>query len=345
MSKKSTQKPSEVWKLIEKLKNAKGITEFIINGPKSVFVERMGDMSALDVEFTTNDINFFIQDVVNYNKKPFDKQNPLFDGVLANGYRVNMISPHYTGGFPAITIRRYDKIFTGIEQAVEAFSMDEKWAEFFLRCVESRKNIIVSGGTGTGKTSFLNSLLAEVPNTQRLITIEDTRELSFEHPNTVRLESQVSSGGLNTFALVKNALRMRPDRIIIGEIRGGEIFDLFQAMNTGHDGSMSTIHANSTRECLLRMENLFYFAGIADVPVTAIRQQIVSAVHIIVQLKRTREGKRVISQVSELTQMEGDRITMSDLAVFEDNKLKFTGIVPTFMNEFIELGTHADFFN
>ena len=341
----NANKTSEVWNLIEKLKSAKGITEFIINGPDSVFVERMGDMSALDVNFSIDDINFFIQDVVNYNKKPFDRKNPLFDGVLANGYRVNMISPHYTGGFPAITIRRYDKIFKGISEAVEAFSLDYKWSEFFVRCVESRKNVIVSGGTGTGKTSFLNSLMAEIPRTQRVITIEDTRELSFDHPNTVRLESQVSTGGLNSFQLVKNALRMRPDRIIIGEIRGGEIFDLFQAMNTGHDGSMSTIHANSARECLMRMENLFYFAGIADIPIKAIRHQICSAVNLIVQLERTHEGKRVISQVSELTQMEGDRITMSDLAIFEDGRLKFTGIVPTFMNEFIELGTNADFFN
>lgn len=345
MSKKFKRQASEVWNLIDKLKNARGITEFIINSPDSVFVERMGDMSALDVKFSANDINFFIQDVVNYNKKPFDRENPIFDGVLANGYRVNMISPLYTGGYPAITIRRYDKSLTSLDEAAEAFSMDTKWAEFFLRCIESRKNILVSGGTGTGKTTFLNALLSEVSKAQRLITIEDTRELSFDHPNTVRLESQVASGGLSTFDLVKNALRMRPDRIIIGEIRGGEIFDLLQAMNTGHDGSMSTIHANSTRECLIRMENLFYFAGIADVPVNAIRQQVVSALDLIIQVKRTRDGKRVISQVSELTQMEGDRITMSDLGFWEDDKLKFSGIVPTFMSELIELGTDADFFN
>lgn len=345
MNKKMDRSQNAIWILIDKLKNAKGITEFIINGPESVFVERLGDMSALDAKFTIDDVNFFIQDIVNFNKRPFDHDHPIFDGVLPNGYRINMISPLYTGGFPAITIRRYDKSLSSLEMAQEAFSMGPKWADFFLKCLQTKKSFMVSGGTGAGKTTLMNAFLSEIAHSERLITIEDTRELNFAHPNVVRLESRRAHGGLTTFDLVKNALRMRPDRIVIGEIRGGEIFDLLQAMNTGHDGSMSTIHANSPKECLMRMENLFYFSGIADVPVGAIRQQICSALSLIIQVQRTRDGRRVISHVNELTQMEGDRITMSEIGRWDGERLKFTGIVPTFMSEMIELGLEASFFS
>lgn len=341
------KKDNGIWALIEKLKNAKGVSELIINSADSVFIERRGEMSALDIKFKIEDVNFFIQDVVNYNKRPFDEKHPVFDGVLPMGYRINMISPLYTGGFPAITIRRYDKYLGNLKEACEAFSIEPVWEDFFEKVILGRKNFIISGGTGTGKTTLMNSFLNEIPDNERLVTIEDTRELNFSHPNLVHLESKVSMGGLNTFDLVKNALRMRPDRIIVGEVRGGEIFDLFQAMNTGHDGSMSTIHANSTRECLMRMENLFYFGGVADIPLIAIRYQMVSALSLIIQLKRTKDGKRVVSQVSELTQMEGDRITMSEIGVWdtEKQKLRPSGIVPSFMGELIQLGLSPSHFN
>ena len=206
---------------------------------------------------------------------------------------------------------------------------------------------MVSGGTGVGKTTFLNLLLQEIDPMQRVVTIEDTRELNFSLPNVVRLESRTKSftsgAVLKTRDLVKNTLRMRPDRIIVGEVRGEEVFDLLQAMNTGHDGSMASVHASSTGECLNRLENLYLLAGY-DVPVRAIRQQVGTAVNFIVQLKRDREGHRVVAELVELAGFEGERVLMQDVAVLKDGRLQFTGLVPKCMARLVEAGLPQDFF-
>jgi pilus assembly protein CpaF len=206
---------------------------------------------------------------------------------------------------------------------------------------------MVSGGTGVGKTTFLNLLLQEINPLERVITIEDTRELQIQLPNVVRLETRGASftGGavLGMRDLVKNTLRMRPDRIIIGEVRGAEVFDLLQAMNTGHDGSMASIHSNNPGECLNRLENLYLLSG-HDVPLRAIRQQIGTAIDFILQLKRTRDGQRVVGQISEVAGMEGERILLQDVGILRQDKLEFTGMVPKDMQKLIEAGLPKDFF-
>ncbi len=330
---------NSVWKLINDLNTKKGITEIVINGPKSVFVERAGQFIQLNVSLTKQDIYKFIEEIADYNKKVCNQQSPIMDGSLPDGSRINVIVEPFVSGFPSISIRKYIRTITDFDSSPGIFSVDPKWVEFIKAAVSARMNIIISGGTGVGKTTFMNLLLKEVSPAERIITIEDTLELNLSTPNLVRLEagSKVEASDISVRDLVKNTLRMRPDRIILGEIRGGELFDLLQAMNTGHDGSMTSLHANSAAECINRMETLFLMSGY-DVPYHVVRRQMSTAVDLIFQLSRDREGNRILKTIQEITGMEGSNILSQTIATHEDGKLVSTGITPKNMDKLHHMG-------
>ncbi len=342
---------NSAWKLIDELSRKQGITEIMINGTNNIYIERDGEFIRLNSTLKREDIYSFCKDVALFNKKPYDSHSPIIDGKLPDGSRVNIISSLYTTGTPAITIRKYLKSIRTFTQSPGLFGLnDEKWSIFFQNLVKAKFNIIVSGGTGTGKTTFLNLLMQEVPKMERVITIEDTRELQFNLSNVIRLESksgaELLKGGLDTRALLKNTLRMRPDRIIIGEVRSEETFDLLQAMNTGHNGSMTSLHSSSPADCITRLENLFLLAGY-DIPVRAIRQQISSAIDFIIQIGKNKEGARVVTQVSEVTGIEEEKVSLMDIGRYDEDKkeLLFSGLVPSQMKRFIDIGMEANFFD
>ena len=339
---------NSVWKLLSELEQKKGITEVVINDPKRVFVERQGQFIQLNVQLSKNDIYDFSKEVAHFNKKEFDKFNPVLDGILPDGSRINVIAEPFSQGSPAITIRKYLRSIKSFDDNHEIFGLSTHWIELLKAMVGSRCNIMVSGGTGVGKTTFINLLLKEMSPAERVVTIEDTLELTLNSPNVVRLETFVatkSSAGLSARDLVKNTLRMRPDRIIVGEVRGGEVFDLLQAMNTGHEGSMSSIHASSPGECISRMENLFLMAGF-DVPYQVVRRQIAHGVDFIIQLGRNREGQRVVNNIMEITGMEGSNILSQQIAIREEDQLVTTGVSPKVMEKLHRMGgLPMDYFN
>lgn len=337
-----------VWNMLKELNNKKGINEIVINRPSGVFVERSGQFIQLNVQLPRADVDEFLADVARQNGKRFDGEQAIMDARLPDGSRLNAIREPYVEGHPAISIRKYSKTIKSFDDDPTIFGLNEKWVEFFKAMVSARFNIIVSGGTGTGKTTFLNLLLAELSNQERVVTIEDTLELQINVPNLVRLEAVRNFGDgkmyYSTRDLVKNTLRMRPDRIIIGEVRGDELFDLLQVMNTGHEGSMTSVHANTPYEAVSRMETLYMLAGY-EVPYHVIRRQIASAVHFIVQISRDQEGARVVQSVIQLTGVENDRITHQTILEREDGFLRHTGITPKFMERFNERGgIPLDFF-
>ena len=338
---------NSIWKLLSDLATKKGITEIIINSDDIIYIEREGELTRLNVQILEKDIHQFCQEVATQNKMNFDANHPILDGVLPDGSRINIIASEYTYTLPAITIRKYLKGMSNFDHLEGKFNLTDKWIQFFKSLVASKSNILISGGTGVGKTTFLNLLLNEISPTERVVIIEDTKELLFKSANSVRLYTPTLSSHLNNplsmSALVKNTLRMRPDRIIIGEVRGAEAFDLLQVMNTGHDGSMCTIHANSPSEALMRLENLFLFSGF-DVPLKAIRFQMMSAIDYIVQLGKDRESGRVVTHISEVCSMEGDRVVYQDIGVRSDLGARFTGLVPRHFDKLVEAGLPQDFF-
>ena len=338
---------NEVWSFLKELGNKKGITEVIINNVDNVYIERQGEMIRLNLNLSVPHIKSFCQDVAKFNRTQFNSNHPIIDGLLPDGSRVNIIASDYTSSAPAITIRKYLKNIQQFDTSPGVFGLNEKWITFFKSLVAAKMNIIVSGGTGNGKTTFLNLLLNEVSNFERVITIEDTKELNFEIPNSVRLISKGRSSQLEaplgTRELLKNTLRMRPDRIIIGEVRGAEAFDMLQAMNTGHEGSMCSIHANSPAESLSRLENLFLMCG-HDLPIRVVRAQMASAIDFVIQLGRGRDGSRLVSKVSEVNNMEGEQILMQDIGAPSDTGFEFTGLVPRRMEKLMQYGLNSDFF-
>lgn len=337
---------NKITEMIDELSKKVSISELIINKTDNVYVEKDGELIRIDVKFTDEEINSFCEEIAKFNRKLFDKENPILDGNLPDGSRVNLIHKDYTSASHAITIRRYSKSIKNFDGAPGVFDLSPEWVDFFKVLARARVNIVVSGGTGVGKTTFLNLLLQEIPSKERVITIEDTRELQFNLQNVVRLEarpSEQNGKGLVIRDLVKNTLRMRPDRIIVGEVRGGEVFDLLQAMNTGHEGSMTSVHANSPGECLLRLENLYLLSG-HDLPLKALRYQISTAIDFIVQIKRDKDGKRIVAQLTEVAHMEGDRILLQDIGIQKDGKLKFTGLVPACFSKLQKFGIPKDFF-
>lgn len=336
-----------VTKLLKDLSTKDGITEIIINNPSNIYIERQGDLIRLNTTLDPKDIIQFCKDVAIFNKTSFNMNKPIIDGSLPDGSRINIISSLYTGDSPAITIRKYLKTIQEFDSSPGVFGLNEKWVDFLKVLVQAKSNILISGGTGRGKTTFLNLLLQEISMTERVVTIEDTKELSFDIPNTVRLLAKSNTFDIETPLssrdLLKNTLRMRPDRIIIGEVRGGEAFDMLQAMNTGHEGSMCTIHATDAANALIRLENLFMLAGM-DIPLKAIRQQISNAMDFVIQLEKDLDGNRIISTITEVSNMEGDNILTQTIARHEDGELKFTGIVPKRMVHLNKYGLENNFF-
>ncbi|HXG42068.1 MAG TPA: CpaF family protein [Dehalococcoidia bacterium] len=297
------------------------ISEVMVNGPREVYYERDGIIYLSEVRFRDHEhIMRIAERIIAPLGRRVDESSPMVDARLPDGSRVNIIIPPVAPDSPLITIRKFRKDKLTMEQLIQGGTLPQEWALFLEACVRARLNILISGGTGTGKTTFLNALSAYVPERERIITIEDPLELRLQQPHVLRLEARPPNlEGKNEVTqrdLFRNALRMRPDRIIVGEVRGAEAFDMMQAMNTGHEGSMSTIHANSPRDALARVENMVLMAGF-DLPVQAIREQIASALHIVVQMARHSDGRRRLVSICEVTGMEGHTVTMQELFRFE----------------------------
>ena len=332
------------------------ITEIMVNGYDKIYVEFKGKLHRTDLSFADNNqVIAAIERIVSPLGRRIDESSPMVDARLKDGSRVNAIIPPLALGGPSITIRKFSKTPLQVDDLIRFGSISRQIADFLDICVKLRKNIVISGGTGSGKTTLLNILSSFLPDTERILTIEDAAELQLRQDHVVRLEARPANiegkGEITIRDLVKNALRMRPDRIVIGECRGGEALDMLQAMNTGHDGSLTTIHANSPRDCLSRLETLVLMAGF-DLPLRAIREQIASAISIIVQISREKDGSRKVMRVSEITKMEGEIITMQDLFVFHqdgwmpEGKIRGryipTGGIPTFMDDIQRAGLHLD---
>jgi pilus assembly protein CpaF len=296
-----------------------------------------------------------IERIVSKVGRRIDESSPLVDARLEDGSRVNAVIPPLAVGGSSLTIRKFSKVPLTVRNLIDFGTLTPEMAELLNACVKAKLNIIVSGGTGTGKTTLLNVLSSFLPANERIVTIEDAVELQIQQDHVVRLESRPPNtegkGEVTIRELLRNSLRMRPDRIVVGEVRGGESLDMLQAMNTGHDGSLSTVHSNSPRDAVARLETLVLMAGM-DLPLRAIREQIASAVNLIVQISRLRDGTRRITHVTEVQGMEGDIVTLQDAFVFDysagvDQHGRFlgrpvaTGIRPRFIDRFEDLGIHV----
>ena len=307
------------------------VTEIMVNGPREIYVERKGLLDIADVAFRDEaHIMRIIDRIVSPLGRRIDESSPMVDARLPDGSRVNAVIPPLAVDSPTITIRRFSKDPFTVEKLMEFGTLTAEIATFLKACVEARINTIVAGGTGSGKTTLLNVLSAFIPARERIVTIEDPCELQLRQPHVVRLENRPANiegkGEVTQRQLVKNALRMRPDRIIVGEVRAGEAFDMLQAMNTGHDGSLTTAHANTPRDALSRIENMVLMASL-DLPVRAIREQIASAINMIVQVARLRDGSRRVTHVTEVVGMEGDMITLQDIFLFRQQGVDQNGRV------------------
>jgi pilus assembly protein CpaF len=323
------------------------ITEVMANGPKNVYIERYGLIEKTNVTFE-NDSHLMriIDRIVSPLGRRVDESSPMVDARLPSGYRVNATIPPLSLDGPLLTIRKFATTPYTAQDLIANGTLSPNLVSFIKACVEARVNLVISGGTGTGKTTLLNVVSAFIPNRERILTIEDTAELQMKQEHVGRLEKRPPNvegkGEVTIRQLVINALRMRPDRIIVGEARGGEALDMLQAMNTGHDGSMTTIHSNSPRDTLRRIETMVLMAGM-ELPLKAIREQVASAIELIVHMNRMRDGTRKVTQVSEVQGLEGDAIVMQDIFVYEQTafqngrvigQLKSTGLRPKFSEKF-----------
>ncbi len=305
---------------LEPLLRDDDITDILVNGHGHVYVERFGKLHQAEAAFQDDQhLMLIIDRIVSRVGRRVDESSPMVDARLPDGSRINAIIPPLALDGPALSIRRFGRKRYDISGLVEKESITWEVVEFLLAVVRARLNVIVAGGTGSGKTTMLNCLSAFVPEDERIVTIEDSAELSLQQPHVVRLETRPSNlegkGEITQRDLVRNCLRMRPDRIVVGEVRGAEVLDMLQAMSTGHDGSIATIHANSTRECLGRLEMMMLLSGVS-IPQRAMRQQIASAINVIVHVSRLSDGSRKVMKVSEITGMEGEMIMMQDLYEF-----------------------------
>jgi len=313
------------------------VTEIMVNGPKLVFAERKGVLSETDVTFESDD---HVREIIERIAKPLgrtvSRKTPLLDARLPDGSRVNaVIAPCAIDG-PSITIRKFSSKRLTAADLVSFGTMTQPVADFLQGCVAGRLNIVVSGGTGSGKTTLLNVLSGFIPSDERIVTIEDAAELNLHQKHVVRLEmarpDPDGTGEVTIRELVRNALRMRPERIVVGECRGGEALDMLQAMNTGHDGSMTTLHANTPRDSISRIETMALMSGI-DFPIKVIREQISSAVELFVQQTRLRDGTRKITHLTEIAGMEGDRVVLQDIFRMENGQLRACGLRPHFLTK------------
>jgi pilus assembly protein CpaF len=338
---------------LQQLLDDESISEIMVNGPDMIYVEQNGKLVRSKVRFASEDhLRKVIERIVARVGRRIDESSPLVDARLADGSRVNAVVPPLAVNGSALTIRKFSTDPFKVADLIGFGTLSPEMAELLHACVEARLNIIVSGGTGTGKTTLLNVLSSFIPTDERIVTIEDAVELQLQQDHVVRLESRPTNiegkGEISIRDLVKNSLRMRPDRIVVGEVRGGETLDMLQAMNTGHDGSLSTVHSNSPRDAVARLETLVLMAGM-DLPLRAVREQIASAVDVIVQLTRLRDGTRRVTHVTEVQGMEGEIVTLQDAFVFDysagiDPNGRFlgkpipTGVRPRFTDKFRDLG-------
>jgi pilus assembly protein CpaF len=338
---------------MEPLLRDETITEVMVNGPQQVYIEREGRLELTNVTFQNDEhVMKIIQRIIAPIGRRVDESSPMVDARLADGSRVNAIIPPLSLVGPVITIRKFSATPFTVEDLVRFGTATPEMFEFLEACVKARLNIFVAGGTGSGKTTMLNILSSFIPDDERIVTIEDAAELQLRQEHVITLEARPANiegkGAIPIRELVRNALRMRPDRIVVGECRSGEALDMLQAMNTGHDGSMSTGHANTPRDMLSRLETMVLMAGM-DLPLRAIREQIASAVDLIVHQNRLKDGSRKIVNITEVQGMEGDVIVMQDIFVFEQTnvvegkiqgKLRPTGIRPKFVEKFEVAGIH-----
>lgn len=337
---------------IESLHKDESVTEIMVNGPSQVYVERMGKLELTKVKFhDTDHLMHIIERILTPLGRRIDEASPLVDARLEDGSRVNIIIPPLSLKGPCLTIRKFSKKPFSVENLISFGTMNEKMAEFLRACVKARINILVSGGTGSGKTTTLNVLSSFIPETERIVTIEDAAELRLQQNHVVTLEARPANiegkGEITIRDLVRNALRMRPDRIIVGEVRSGEALDMLQAMNTGHDGSLTTAHANSPRDALSRLETMVLMSGL-ELPVRAIREQISSAIDLILQQSRIRDGSRKVTYITEVQHMEDNIITTQDIfryvqtGIDENGKavghFVSTGLKPSFYDKFALYG-------
>ncbi|HVC43923.1 MAG TPA: CpaF family protein [Candidatus Binataceae bacterium] len=297
------------------------VSDILVNGPNQVYVERQGKLYLTDVRFNDNQhLMLIIDRIVSQVGRRVDESSPMVDARLADGSRINAIIPPLALDGPSLSIRRFGKKRFLIDDLVDKETLTTDMVEFIQAIVKARLNMLVCGGTGSGKTTMLNCVSSFVPVDERIVTIEDSAELLLQQPHVVRLETRPPNvegkGEVTQRELVKNCLRMRPDRIIVGEVRGGEVFDMLQAMSTGHDGSICTVHANTPRDAIQRLEMMMLLSG-ASIPQRAMRQQIASALNIIVHVSRLSDGTRKLMKISEITGMEGDMVMMQDLFEFK----------------------------
>ncbi|MBN1311806.1 MAG: CpaF family protein [Anaerolineae bacterium] len=327
------------------------ITEIMTVGHEKLYIERKGKIESVPIHFESEDhLRRIIDRIVAPLGRRIDESQPLVDARLPDGSRVNAVIPPIAIDGSALTIRKFSKVPLTVQNIIDFGTTTVEVMEFLRACVIAQFNIMISGGTGSGKTTLLNILSGFIPGDERIVTIENAAELQLRQEHVVRLESRPSNiegkGEITIRDLVINSLRMRPDRIVVGEVRGGEALDLLQAMNTGHDGSMGTVHSNSPRDTIARLETMVLMAGM-DLPVRAIREQIASAIQLIVHQDRMRDGTRKIVRISEIQGMEGDVVTMSDIFVFEQTgleggkilgRIKPTGLRPKGMDKILDSG-------
>ena len=297
------------------------ITEILVNGYDRVFIERQGQLELMPIQFNNNEhLLRIIDKIVSRVGRRIDESSPMADARLPDGSRVNAIIPPIALDGPTLSIRRFSVVPLRIEDLIRKHALTKGMAEFLAAMVRAKTSILISGGTGSGKTTLLNILSSFIPEGERIITIEDTAELQLQQTHVVRLETRPQNiegkGEVPMRALVRNSLRMRPDRIVLGEVRGSEVIDMLQAMNTGHEGSLTTIHANTARDALSRLENLVNMGGV-QIPIKTLRQQISSAIHIVIQTARLTDGSRKITSIQEITGMEGDMISMQEIFTYE----------------------------
>jgi pilus assembly protein CpaF len=303
------------------------ISEVMVNGPAKVYIERKGKLIKTNIQFENDaQVERVIDRIISPLGRHIDTDSPTVDARLPDGSRVNAVIPPCSIDGPTLTIRKFQKGKLSVDQLIDYGSITRGIADFIRACVISRFNILISGGTGSGKTTLLNVLSGFIPEDERIVTIEDAAELRLQQDHVVRLETKAPNVEGKNFVtvrdLVRNSLRMRPDRIIVGEVRGGEALDMLQAMNTGHDGSMTTLHANSPRDAISRLETMCLMAGM-DLPLKVIREQIASAIDVVIQQSRLKGGVRKVTSVTEVSGMEGDTVVMSEIFRFEQ-----TGVSP-----------------
>ncbi|MGJ9421285.1 CpaF family protein [Aeromicrobium sp. CF3.5] len=342
---------------LQRLLDDPTVSEIMVNGHERIYVERSGRLMDSGTGFVSEQqLRRVIERIVSKVGRRIDESSPMVDARLQDGSRVNAVVPPLAVHGSSLTIRKFSDTPLVVSDLIRMSTMTEPLAEFLNACVEARLNILVSGGTGTGKTTLLNVLSSFIPSSERIVTIEDAVELKLMQDHVVTLESRPPNiegkGEVTIRDLVRNSLRMRPDRLVVGEVRGGEALDMLQAMNTGHDGSLSTLHANTPRDTVSRLETLVLMAGM-DLPLRAVREQISSAVDLVVQLSRLRDGTRRISYVTEVLGMEGENVVLQDIFLFDHaagldatGRMKglptFTGVRPRFIDKFEEMGLAFD---